>query len=348
LLALLTPYGRNEVTAAALRLAEFGRGLGRQVKVVACGGREPTVHPGWDGRVLAGDGSDAICRAVTGATAVVHFQCHKGWHEKATLVTKAKQILVPNWHGLSRESAALAAKFDQVVCPTRACRRLLAAAAFAGENVGRDRLTCVRWDAGLPVVRRTANVVPGRVTAAAYCDASAVDRCGPFVQRFLTDVVRTYPRLDLTVLSAKSWPRRDRLWFRDWAGRWGGRVRLAKAPPVAGLAREFVGYDWVMFPGPRSDFGFAAALATAAGAGVVCYRAQPFTETVPPGRGVFAACEAEGRARIVPDLANWQAAAAKAFADDAALAKIRDANWRPDAVVARDGFEATWRAALDW
>ena len=54
MIAILAPYGRNEVTLAAIRLAELVVGLGREVRLVACGGYEKSVHPLWDERVVAG------------------------------------------------------------------------------------------------------------------------------------------------------------------------------------------------------------------------------------------------------------------------------------------------------
>lgn len=353
MITILAPYGRNEVTSAAIRLAELVVGLGQEARLMACGVYERAVHPFWDERVVSGRKKDAVAKAASRSTAVVHFQCHQAWLESATLADtkarRARQILVPNWHGMSGREASLIPRFDAVVCPTRACKEVIRAEVFQGDKVGRDRLTFCRWDAGIPPVRREGTVEAGKLKAAVYCDAAAIDFCGPMVIQLAQELLAMFPKLDLSVVHLKSWSRRDKADLKRGQQRWDRRLRVHKLTNLFDLSKEFHAHDWAILPSVRADFGFSAARALACGTPVVCHDVEPFSELVSKDSGVLVPCEVRtGAARApmaVPNLGRWAEACETALKDTRKLFGLQTKDWRLAELQAV--FNNTWLHALD-
>ncbi len=336
MITLLAPYGRNEVTSAAIRLADLAMGLGRDVRLVACGLKESSVHPSWDDKVRTGQRT-GIYKAAHKASCVVHFQCHQSWYAKAALVAdgkKAKHILVPNWHGLGPRDKAVVAKFDQVVCPTRACKKAIQSEVFQGDRVGRDLLTWVRWDAGIPPVRREGTVADERIRACVYADSASIDFCGPLVVHLVDELLTQHPRLDVTVISVKSWSRKDKHDLRAAEKKWSADKRLAvrRVGTLPDLTKEFHAHDWVVLPSVRADFGMAASRALACGAAVIAHDIEPFSEIVTEASGLLVPCEwTSGRMLApvaVPSMARWLETCDRAFSDTKLLFKLQTWDWK--------------------
>lgn len=353
MISLLAPYGRTEVTAAAVRLAELAASLGHAVRFVACGARETNVHPRWDHQVVCGDRAHAISRAALKSQAVVHFQCHQAWHDKVALTTTAKsrpkQILVPNWHGMSTRQLCLVPRFDQIVCPSKLCRRVLAADVFRGEKLKRDRLTYATWDSGLPPVRREGTIEDGQIRACLYCDASAADVPNVFVPRLADSLLKAYPRLRLSVVGLRGWDRDTRVALGHVVAAWDGRLEVRRLPNWPALTREFHAHDWAVLPSARSDYSLAAGYALACGTPVICHGVSPFTEVVSACSGLLVPCStvrSDANAPLaVPDVKKWVETCRQAFRDTSTLFSLQTNDWRLKQ--ARTAFDNVWRTALE-
>lgn len=337
MITLLTPYGRTETTAAALRLADFVVSTGEEVRVVACGQREAAVHPAWDARVLSGARPTAVCKAVCGARAVVHFQANHRWFGRAVIgnaaAKRTRQILVANRHGISADHADLLPRYDLVVCPSRDCLRHVATIV---SPAGATSEVC-RWGAGVAAVRRSDALMPGRVLACVVCDAAAV-AAAPRVAALVEHYLEAHPTLDLSVASLKSWPDREQSYLVGLRAAHRGRLRLCRPAGPGALVKEFHAHDWVLFPGGRADFGFYAVLAAACGAVVVAPVAAPFGELAAPRVGVGSPDDAA----MVYD--EWVAAGAAVFADPATLRQFHRQDW--GLAEAEAAFTAYWRGVL--
>lgn len=353
MITLLAPYGRNEVTSAAIRLAELVMSLGQKVRLVACGVHEKAVHPFWDERVVTGHRVDAIAKAAAKATAVVHFQCHQAWFEAASLprttANAIKQILVPNWHGMAKREASLIPRYDQIVCPSRLCKQVVQAEVFQGDKLDKDRLTWCRWDAGLTPVRREGTVDDAKLKACVYADAATIDFCGPMVIELVGELLAMFPKLEVSVVSAKSWARRDRASLAQAAKKWGGRLRTVRMTGLFDLTKEFHTHDWALLPSVRADFGMAASRALACGVPVICNNVAPFDEVVWADNGVLVPCEVRtGAAKAplaVPSLANWVEACTAALRDTRKLFRLQTLDWK--LAEHQAAFNNAWRHALD-
>lgn len=345
MISILAPYGRNEVTSAAIRLADLALALGRDVRLVACGLKEKKVHPAWDDKVRSGH-REGIYKCTHKAAVVVHFGLHQSWHEKATLVAekKGKQILVPGWHGLVPKDRSLMPRYDQIVCPSRTCRKLVQSDVFENVKMSKDKLTHVRWDAGLPAIRREGTVVADRIRACFFADASSIDFCGPMVVQLTNELLDAYPKLDVTVLSTKSWSRHDRHDLRAAERKWQKRLAVRRATCHTDLNKEFHSHDWVVLPSVRADFGMAASRALACGAPVICHDVAPFDEIVTAWSGLLVPCEVRTNAFkspiAVPNIGNWLTTCAKAFSDTRHLFNLQTRDWQLSE--AQAAFNLAW------
>lgn len=350
MIVLLAPYGRTEVTAAAVRLADLAQSLGHQVRLVACGQQEKHVHPAWDGRVKSGRRHGVYVNA-KGATHVVHFQASGRLYDHATLVTakpNAKHILVPNWHALAASDADLIGKYDQVVCPTKTCHKVVNQLAFRGKGE-RPRLSWLRWDAGVPPVRRDGLAESERMRACVFCDTSAVDFCGPMVVQLANELLHIHPKLELTVMAVKSWAGRDRQDWKRALANWPRRLSLRGAASAVDLNREFHAHDWVVLPSVRADFGLTASRALACGAPVIANDVPPFSEVVSADSGILVPCEVRtGAAKApiaVPNMGKWLEVCSRAFADARTLFGLQTRDWKLSE--ACQTFNDGWRRAWD-
>lgn len=353
MITILAPYGRNEVTSAAIRLAELVMSLGQEPRLVACGLHERAVHPFWDERVVAGHKKDAISKAASKARTVVHFQCHQAWLEAATLADtkakKVKQILVPNWHGMAGKESALIPRYDTVVCPTKLCKKIIQTEVFQGEKMDRDRLSSCRWDAGVPPVRREGTVEDGKLKAVLYCDAAAIDFCGPMVIQMAQELLAMFPRLDLSIVHFKSWSRRDKADLKKAQAKWEKRLRVVKLLGLFDLSKEYHAHDWAILPSVRADFGFSAARALACGTPVICHDVEPFSELITAACGVLVPCEVRtGAAKApvaVPNMGKWVEACESALKDTKKLFGLQTKDWKLSEQQA--AFNNTWQHVLD-
>ncbi len=310
--------------------------MGREVRLVACGTKETAVHPYWDDHVRSGE-NVGIYRSTQKASFVVHFECHELWFSKTSLATSkgrtmAKHILVPNWHSIFKHSRATVDKFHTVVCPTKMCKKVLFEDVFQGDKTAaREKLTWIRWDAGIPAVRREGTVQDGRIRACVFCDTSSIDFCGPMVIQLVNELLMMHPKLDITLVSLKSWCRRDRSDLKQMMVHWPKRFKLHRAASVCDMNKEYHGHDWAILPGVRGDFGLSASRALSCGAAVICNDVEPFSEIVGTHNGILVPCEIRHGASkapiAVPHLGKWLEACNRAFTDTKLLFNLQTKDW---------------------
>jgi hypothetical protein len=330
-ICVVTPYDRNEVTAAALRLADWVVSDGNDVRLVTAGKREDGIHPAWDQKVERWPPA-----ALDGVTHVVYFHPDPVYLRLLRcLAKKARHVLVPG----RRCGPADLAAYDAAVCPSLACYKALGEA---------DNAVWCRWDAGLAPVRREGTVGDGRLSACFWCDHTSIDRHGPLVVHLVGEAMDANPKLDVTVLSAKSWADRSQAGWSALAKAYPGRLARRGAGVSWPLAREFRGHDWVVLPAPRAAFGLFATLALTCGTPVVANDVAPTAEIVSHGvNGLLVPGRPDGdcRSAVTPDASAWKSALASALGSNELLHEVQTEDWPLHNV--SDRFAATWAAVLD-
>jgi glycosyltransferase involved in cell wall biosynthesis len=349
MIGIVAPYGRCEATAAAIRLADLGISLGLTVRLVAVGRHEAGIHSFWDQRVLSGKG-DGLYRAVRGCMAVTHFVCDPEVRRQTQLVAeKARQVLVPCWHALRPADVESVALYDHVVCPSKVCCDRLRTLAFAGRrDVDSSKLTWCKWESGLPSVQRDGTVADAVLRVCFLCDAAAIDFSGPLLLQLADDLLGLHQKVEITLLSLKSWARQDRRQIKRLASRWGHRFRHVRlAANLVEQVRELHRHDWVFVAGVRSDFGIHVTRALACGAACIAYDVEPYSELIAPGiNGVLVPCEVRtgpSQAPVaVPSFGQSLSSCAEVLADKWTLLRLQQQPWHLDEH--RRRFNELWSA----
>jgi glycosyltransferase involved in cell wall biosynthesis len=330
MIGIVTQYGRNETTTAALRLADLALSLGLDVRLVATSLKESHIHPFWDHRVRSSRG-DGIYRAIHGCTHVVHFEVDRVVMAQVNLVAeKAVQILVPRWHSLHHSDVALVKEFDYVVCPGKTCDQIIQRELF--KNCDAPNLLWGKWDSGIVSVRREGTVQDAKIRVCFFCDASAIDFCATMLFHVINELLTTIPRLEITVLSTKTWPRRERREMRRSHARWGARLVWKPVGHLIEQAQEFHDHDWIVLPSIRADFGINVSRILACGAPVIAYNVEPFSELIAhKSNGLLIPCEIGTGALTAPYAIPCASAMLRtcqgAFSNNHALFSIQQKNW---------------------
>jgi glycosyltransferase involved in cell wall biosynthesis len=182
-----------------------------------------------------------------------------------------------------------------------------------------------------------------------YCDAAAIDFCGPMVIQLLHELLAMFPQLALSLVYLKSWSRRDKADLKKAQGKWDKRLRVTKLTSLFDLNKEYHTHDWAILPSVRADFGFSAARALACGTPVVCHDVEPFSELVSKDSGVLVPCEVRtGAAKApvaVPHLGNWVEACEAALGPPSGCSSCRPGTGGLAELQA--AFNNTWRQVLD-
>lgn len=337
MIGIIAPYGRNEVTGAACRLADLAVASGVDVRFVASGVHEQNIHPYWDTKVLSGRNWSASKHAPTCDT-VVHFNCTEALLNGITTPKghTAKHVLVPSWHGMNSDDVYQARRYDQVVCPSKAGYEAFKTLLHHDKPVAAEKLTWCRWEPGLTRVVRKVNQPTGKLRVCVLCDHTAIDYAGRGVLRLIDELLMLDRSIHITLLSLKSWAKAERKEIRRIAGYWqvvGPSIRFthARVNPMT-LCQAFNSHDWVVIPSTFADFGLYATQAVACGAAVIAPDIAPFDEVL--GSGTHGALVpgqiVQGRfgsAMHVFDVATWYETCKRALRDPSLLYKARTAEW---------------------
>lgn len=354
MITILAPYNRTEATTAALRLAEYVTGTGTKVRYIVHGHREVCVDPRWDGVVQSWRANDNLVKAAAASTTVVHFGVSPKLYAEATLADSGKktikQVLVPLWHSFNRTDRNDLKKYDQIVCPSKAMKKMIETDLYDGVRQGKDSLTWVRWDAGRPHGKREGTVNDGRTRALFYCDSQAVDFSGPMVLELADNLLKVCDRLDITLLHSKSWSKRDKQGLRRLQMAWpSARFNPVRNSSLRQYNLLLAHNDWTVIPGVRSDFGIAAAMALAGGTPVICHDVHPFCDTVRHHEnGLLVPCEIRTgwfRSPVaIPSLGTWVDTCTSALLGNERLFAMQTHDWKVDE--AYDAFANTWDRVL--
>lgn len=363
MLVILAPYGRNEVTAAAVWLADLAVTHGRPVRLLSLGAHEVGVHPFWDERALRTGGLrlphrqdqrrdliQTVQRAVAGATHVVWFE---PLHELLTAARagapRAVQLLVPSIGRLRASTVPALRLFDRLICPTGGSCKAIHDLVFDGRPPTERSLTWQGWCPGIPPVRRRGYLEDGRIKALVYCDTASIDECPGSVLYTIEHLLEEIDNLYLTVFSTKSWSRRDRSRWRQLLQRWAPRLTVVRRASLVEQVGLFHAHDWLVCPGTHADLGMVVVRAQACGMPVLCYNISPYSDAVAHGNsGHLVPCEIVinwlGAQRALANAEVFSQHAVRALSSAEALAKMQAVEWHLGLVASF--FDAQWSAWL--
>jgi hypothetical protein len=297
MIVIFAPYGRNEVTAAAIRLADLAMALGDDTCFVATGDCERGIHGFWDPKVVSGRFSTAVYKAARYADHCVWF-IHDGRLRRAVdlVATKAVHTLVPLWHHLYLRGKDALTSYQHIVCPSKACHEAIR--TFLGKDSAAARIvTWARWDSGLAPTARNGLLNDEQVRVCIFAEHSSIDKYASLMLAITNALLENGQRHRVTILSTKSWPARARATLDCLRRRYKERLCFKRATAILSQMREFHDHDWVYLPATKADFAITAAAANACGAPTIVNNVAPFNEVITPRHsGVWLSHERE---------ANW-------------------------------------------
>src|SRR4029077_5625622 len=256
MIAILTPYGRNEVTAAALILADLVVSAGEEVRLVALGVHETGVHDCWDRRVRSSKGN-GIHLSVRGASHCVWFDTGIDAYRQGTLVAAAKavHIGVARWHRWQRSDQAVIRAYDRVVCPNDHAADLISKTFFTGmlPLLAANPITYQAWSAGLPFTGHVGLASDYPRVAVLY-DATCTGRCGSGLLNALCLTLHRQTECTITLLCTRSLRRRDRQELSRLTSEFPTRLSVRCAGSLFEQATVLQAHDLLLVPGLRADF----------------------------------------------------------------------------------------------
>lgn len=327
MIAVVAPYGPGEATSAALRVADEAVAAGYEVRFVALNPTARPLHPFWDGRIFSARGCGP-CTAARRCTAVVAFQPCPSVIDQIALVSRARRILVAG-RGLGPVRTT-AVGFDKLVATSRVRRDCLLSDLPAGWD---GKAAWVQFEPGLDGPPPPVLPADGRLRVCVYAGPAAFDAGDAGLPPLLAALTARPDRFAVTLLAARSWPRR---WRRTLA-RLGGAVAAAPCLTLDRAAAAFRSHDLAVLLGPRWPFGLTPLRALACGCRVVAAAAEP----LPPLQGLGLALYNPGVGR--PDHRNGLTAVslAAAAAGPLTLEETAAASLHLDSL--RTRFREFWR-----
>jgi glycosyltransferase involved in cell wall biosynthesis len=348
MIVIYTPYGRNEVTAAAIRLADVAVEGGLDVRVAATGPHETGVHPFWDSRVVKARG-DAFPSA-KGASHCVWFVAGGMLLDEAKLAAKnATHTLVPSWHALRLADVPLLNRYDQVICPSRSCHEMFRKHVYGGKTPDNKVLSWCRWDAGLQHTPRYGTVAAGQRRVMVHLDSTGIDECPLIALHTIDELLASHDDVGVTALCTKSWAKKDRARIKALLTVHGHRLTFLPQKDFHEQAQLFQSHDWLVLPSVKSDFGLTAVRGNACGLPVICYDVEPHSEHVVDGRnGALVPCELGGNWMNAPVAAatsvNLVERCKEVLADPQTLSDLQGRDWKLEGN--RTAFTSFWHTAF--
>lgn len=273
-LGICAPYCRSETTLAAIRLAELGRELAMEVKLLALGSLQKQVDHFWDSRVHKLNKKD-VYSWMHGCTHLVWFSHDPELYEKAQLVSpNARHWFIPSWHQLSPDSVSDLENYS-VVCPSRRAKAQIEEHMSEGR-----RTTWCLWDSGMDAVKREGLCKGGEVSIYVPMSGRVIDECGHFVLAAIGDLLDLFPEIRFTLDFGKSWPRSSRRVIKELMLRQAGKLTCYRTPSLLSQCRHMHGHDWTWIPDTRADIGITAQRSLACGTPVIVYDISPYQEFV--------------------------------------------------------------------
>lgn len=273
-LGICAPYRRSEITLAAIRLAELGRELAMEVKLLAVGSSQKKVDHIWDERVQKVKKRD-VYQWMHGCTHLVWFSYSPDLYQKAQLVApRARHWFIPSWHQTSPEALKDLQSYS-VVCPSRRAKSQIAEHMPDGK-----RATWCLWDSGLDAVKREGLCQDGEISIYVPMSSEVIDECGHFVLTAINDLLDLFPEVRFTLDFGKSWSRSARRVIKELTIKQQGKLTCHRSPSLLSQCRRMHEHDWTWIPDTRADIGITAQRSLACGTPVIVYDISPYQEFV--------------------------------------------------------------------
>lgn len=259
---IYTPYGWDEATYAAVRIAELARQQGQVPSLRAygpCFAKDYVFHADWDDAVVWS--SKGLKDWIARQRVIIWFDLHKDLLNYAKK-QGVKNVLVPLLHRLEQHTLRGLKLFDSIYCPTKTTEDVLGAA-------GLRNIVYVRWDAGLPYTKKTTLYEITQDRLLVLPEWPITNEWGLALAYTIRALVDAKPDLDVTVLQLKQWPKVvNRAWL-DLTDKHGLKVNMLRSPTYHSLLHAYRVHDWVLYLPEKVNIGVRLAEAFSQGLPIV-------------------------------------------------------------------------------
>lgn len=274
---IFAPYVRNEITLAAVQLADWLVRFGIEVVFLAEGRVSSGIHPVWDQKVKRAKRS-AVYTWAFNATHLCWFSPNAAAMAAAKLVQsdspkrQTKHLFFPHWSSWKADHEAMLLSSARTIClshdmtdwltqryPNATINRtwtsLTSPAALLFPRLGRLSLTSSRL---LTILTKSIELDIGI----------------KLLQVFDT-LLANHPGLYVTFLLEHSLPRSYRKEFNRLQQLYVGRVVVVTSPPYYAYVQLARQHDWVYLASTRHTYGSLLALLASSSVPSICHDAPP-------------------------------------------------------------------------
>ena len=282
---IFTPYVRNEITLAAVQLADWLYKCGMSVSMLSSGRIERGVHRFWDTRVKKAS-EHTVYKWAYSTTHLLWFAADVKALQHSHLVTfnnkkqKTKNIFFPNWTNWTGQDDAFLAQCDKTVCLNRDLYIWLKTLRAPGKLFMSDRSHCCIVSPENVLIPKAAKQKNDRVKLLVFLPKQLeLDIDVSFFDIF-RNLLMSHTDLNITFLSEKSLSSRYRTKVKQLIKGFDGRVEFVYSLPYYEYSQLAKKADWVYVANTRHAFGSVFNLFSASTSPLICQTIPPATAFV--------------------------------------------------------------------
>lgn len=280
-IGIFTPYVRNEITLAAVQLADWLYKCGMAVSIVSSGRIEKGVHQFWDKRVKKAS-EHAVYKWAYNATHLLWFSADVKALQQSHLVTfnnkkqKTKNIFFPNWTNWTEQDDAFLAQCDKTICLNRDMYLWLKKLRASEKMFMSERSHCCIVSAEsvlIPKLAKAADSVRLLVFLSKHLELDIE----PTFFAIFRNLLLSHANLEITFLSEKSLSSRYKLKLKQLIKAFETRVRFVYSVPYYEYSQLAKKSDWIYVANTRHSFGSIFNLFAASTSPIICQAIPPAT-----------------------------------------------------------------------
>lgn len=279
---IFTPYVRNEITLAAVQLADWLCKCGMTVSLLADGRVEKGVHKFWDNRIKKAS-EHAVYKWAYNSTHLLWFSANVKALQQSHLVTfnnkkqKTKNLFFPNWTNWTEHDDAFLAQCDKTVCLNRDLYLWLKKLRASEKMFMSERLHAGIVSAENVLIPRITKQQATKLKLLVFLPKHLeLDVKTSFFDVFRNILLR-HPALEITFLSEKSLSTRYKQKVKRLVKMFENRVRFMYSVPYYEYTQLAKKSDWIYTANTRHAFGSVFNLFAASNCPIICQAVPPAT-----------------------------------------------------------------------
>lgn len=284
-IGIFTPYVRNEITLAAVQLADWLYKCGMSVSLLADGRVEKGIHRFWDTRVKKAS-EQAVYKWAYNSTHLLWFAANVKALQQSHLVTfnnkkqKTKNLFFPNWTNWTEQDDAFLAQCDKTVCFNRDLYLWLKKLRPTDKLFMSDRSHCCIVSSENVLIPKAAKRKNDCVSLLVFLPKQLeLDIESSFFDIF-RNLLLSHASLKITFLSEKSLSNRYKSKIKRLIKTFDDRVRFVYSVPYYEYGHWAKKADWVYVANTRHAFGSVFNLFAASTSPIICQAIPPATAFV--------------------------------------------------------------------